>query len=84
MGKTISSWPEVDVCERLHMDLGYVKHRGNILVIFDAGSGWIEDFPAEKKTSESVKVYLSQFFTRFEIPKNLAPDNGLEFVSGDF
>ena len=45
--KTVSTWPEAEVWERLHMERGYVKYQGNILVIVDAGSGWIEAFPAE-------------------------------------
>ena len=39
LGKTVSTWPEADVWERLHMDWGYVRDQGNILVIVDAGSG---------------------------------------------
>ena len=50
LGKTVSTWPEADVWERLHMDWGYVKDQGNILVIVDAGSGWIEAFPAVNRT----------------------------------
>ena len=83
LGKTVSTWPEADVWERLHMDWGYVKDHGNILVIVDAGSGWIEAFPAGNRTSETVKIYLSQIFARFGIPKTLVSDNGPEFVSGD-
>ena len=49
LGKTVSTWPETEVWERLRRDWGYVKDQGNILVIVDAGSGWIEDFPAEIK-----------------------------------
>ena len=83
LGKTVSTWPEADVWERLHMDWGYVKDQSNILVIVDAGSGWIEAFPAGNRTSETVKIYLSQIFARFGIPKTLVSDNGPEFVSGD-
>ena len=83
LGKTVCTWPEADVWERLHMDWGYVKDHGNILVIVDAGSGWIEIFPAGNRTSETVKIYLSQIFARFGIPKTLVSDNGPEFVSGD-
>ena len=83
LGKTVSTWPEADVWERLHMDWGYVKDQCNILVIVDAGSRWIEAFPVGNRTSETVKMYLSQIFARFGIPKTLVSDNGPEFVSGD-
>ena len=84
LAKTVFTWPEADVWERLHMDWGYVKDQGNILVIVDSGSGWIEAFHEENRTSETVKIYLSQIFARFGIPKTLVSDNGPEFVSGDF
>ena len=58
LGKTLSTWAEADVWERLLRDWGFVKDQGNILLIFDAGSGWIA-FPAANRTSESFKVYLS-------------------------
>ena len=83
LGITVSAWAEADVKERLHMDWGYVKDQGNILVIVDAGSGLIEAFPAGNRTSETVKVYLSQIFARFGIPKTLLLDNGPEFVRGN-
>ena len=63
------------------MDLGYVKDQGNILVIVDAGSGCMEAFPAGNRTSQTVKVYLSQMFARFGIPRTLVSDNGPDFVS---
>ena len=83
LGKTVSAWPEADVWERLHMDWGYVKNHANILVMVDADSGCIEAFPAGNRTSETDKVYLSQIFARFGIPKTSVSDNGPEFVSGD-
>ena len=69
LGKAVSAWPEAAVCERIHMNWGYVKDHGNIFVINDAGSGWKGAFPAGNRTSETVKVYLSQIFARFGIPK---------------
>ena len=60
LGKTVSAWPEADVWERLHIDWGYVKYQGKILVIVNAGSGCIEAFPTGNRTSETVKIYLSQ------------------------
>ena len=83
LGKTVSTWPAADVWERLHMYWGYVKDQCIILVIVDAGSGWMEGFPAGNRTSETVKVCLGQIFARFGIPKTLLSDNGLEFLNGD-
>ena len=78
-----STWPEAEVWERLHMDWGYDKDQGIILVIVDAGSGWIEAFPAGNRTSQTVKVHLSQIFARFGRPRVLVSDNDPEFVSSD-
>ena len=83
LGKTVSMWPEADLWERLYKDKGYVKDQGNVLIIVDAGSGWIEAFPAGNRTSKIVKVYLNQIFARFGIPKTLVSDNGPEFIIGD-
>ena len=58
LGRTVSAWSQADVRELLHMDWVYVKDKGNILVIVDAGSGWIEDFPAGNRISETVKYIL--------------------------
>ena len=69
LGKTVSAWPEADVWEHLHKNSGYAKDQGTILVIFDAGLGWTEAFPAGNRTSETVKVYLSQICSRFGISK---------------
>ena len=65
------------------MDWDYVKDQGSMLVIVDAGSGWREVFPARIRTSETVKIYLSQIFARFGKRKTLVFDNGAEFVSGE-
>ena len=52
-------------------------------MIVDAGSGWIEAFPAGNRTSQTVKVHLSQMFARFGTPIILVSDKGPEFVSSD-
>ena len=83
LGKTVSTWPEADVWERFHMDWGYVKDQGTILVIGDAVFAWREAFPAGNRTSETVKIYLSQIILRLEIPKILVSYNCPEFVRGD-
>ena len=62
LGITVSTWPEANIWEQLHLDLDCVKDQGTILVTVDVGSVWIEDFPGGNRTSETVKVYLSQVF----------------------
>ena len=42
----LMQWPKAEVWERLHTDWSYVKDQGNILVIIDAGSSWMELFTA--------------------------------------
>ena len=81
LGKTISTLPDADVWERLHLDWGYVKDRGTVLVIVDTTSGWLEAFPSGK-ISETVNVYLIQVFARLGIPKTLVSHKGPEFESG--
>ena len=56
--KTVYTWPE-EVWERLHIDLGYVKDKGNILVLVDMESVWIEGFPAGNRTSQTDPVLES-------------------------
>ena len=68
LGKTLSTWPEAEVWERLQMVWSYVKDQGNIFVIVDAGLGWIEAFPAGNRTSQTVKRHLSHVFAGFGIP----------------
>ena len=82
LGKTVSAWTEAEF-GNVSTWTRVVIDQSNILVIVDAGSGWIEAFPAGNRTSETVEVYLSQIFARFGIPKTLVSDNGPEFVNGD-
>ena len=65
------------------MDWGYVKNQGNVLVIVERGSGWLEVFPSGNRTLETVKTYHNQIFARVGTPKILVSDNGLDFASDD-
>ena len=52
--KSINTWPDAQPWERLHMDWAYIQEVGNILVIVDTGSGWIEAFICDDwKTEKS-------------------------------
>ena len=43
---TTHKWPaESDVWRRVHIDFGYHRLVGNILVVVDAFSGWLEALP---------------------------------------
>ena len=61
------------------MDWGYVKDQGNILVIVDARSGWIEALPVGKRNSQTVKVYFCKIWDT----RTIVSDNGPEFVNSD-
>ena len=83
LGKKVSTWPKSKAWERLHVDWGDVKDQANIQVIVDAGTGWVDVFHLGNRTSETVKIYLSQVFARVRTPRNLISDIDPEFVSGD-
>ena len=58
-----------------------VPEAGLVLVVVDAGSGWIEAFPTRDRSSGTVIKCLRTIFTRFGVPELLVSDNGKEFVS---
>ena len=78
--KSVHKWPEAAPLERWHMDwadLGFSQ----VLIVVDAGSGWIEAFPTRNRLSSTVIKCLRCVFTRFGIPLCLVSDNGPELVS---
>ena len=81
--KQIDTWPHADIWERIHMDWAYVKDHGNILIIVDAGSGWIEAFPCNDRSTANVIKCLSATFARFGVPYKLVSDNAKEFISDE-
>ena len=84
--RLIDSTDKWEVCapwERLHMDWLYEAEHGNILIIADAGSGWLEAFPCTDRSTRNVVRCLRTIFSRFGIPYTVVSDNGKEFVSKD-
>ena len=79
--KSIDTWPDAQPWERLHMDWAYIQEVGNILIIVDAGSGWIEAFICGDRPTEKVIHCLSAFFGRFGVPHTLVSDNTKEFIN---
>ena len=63
------------------MDFCYVPNVGNILVLVDSYSGWIEAYPLKGRTSNGVIHKPNSFAFRFGFPKTLVSDNAQEFVS---
>ena len=74
-------WPASSPWTRLHMDWAHIPSRGNILIVVDSGSGWIEAFPCKERSSQEIIECLRQCFCRFGIPTTLVSDNAKEFTS---
>lgn len=81
--KTCNKWPNAEPFERMHMDWAYIKDAGNVLIVVDAGTGWIEAFQTHNRSTVTVINCLRTVFTRFGIPKLLVSDNAPEFISDD-
>jgi hypothetical protein len=65
------------------LDWAHVPAAGNVLLLVDAGSGWIEAMPSRTRTSQDVIRLLTGVFTRFGIPEVVVTDNAPEFVSDE-
>jgi hypothetical protein len=76
-----SEWPKTGPRERWHIDWAYIKDVGEILIMVDAGSGWIEAKLCPNRETDSVIACLSALFGVFGIPKTVVSDNAKEFVS---
>ncbi|MEE4247241.1 MAG: transposase family protein, partial [Kangiellaceae bacterium] len=63
------------------MDFAHVRSAGDVLIIVDSATGWIEAFPTRDRTSASVIKCLRAVFSRFGMPKLLVSDNAPEFTS---
>ena len=81
--KVVDHWPPAEKFERLHMDWAYVRSIGEILIIVDAGTGWIEAFRLPSRDSCEVIRALRTVFSRFGIPKLIVSDNAKEFISNE-
>ena len=81
--KSIHCWPSALPFQRVHMDWAYTKEVGEVLVIVDSGSGWIEAFRCKDRSSSSVIACLEVVFTRFGPPETVVSDNAKEFVSSE-
>ena len=79
--KQLNPWPTCSVFERLHADWCHVPGVGDILVVVDSSSGWIECSLPQARTTSNVIDSLSAVFSRFGVPRVLVTDNAAEFTS---
>lgn len=80
--KSRDIWPPASApFQRIHMDWAFVPEAGNILIVVDAFSGWIEAFPSKDRSADSVLKCLRTVFCRFGVPEVVVSDNGAEFTS---
>ena len=76
-------WEESALWVRLQTDWLFESEKGNILIIADAGSDWLEAFPCTDRSTRIVVRCLQTIFSRFGIPYTVVSDNRKEFVSKD-
>ena len=82
--RDIFTWKQEDKpFKRVHMDFCHVQNVGNILVLVDSYSGWIEAYPLKDRTSNRVIHKLNAFSIRYGFPEKLVSDNAPEFVSSE-
>jgi len=82
--KSNDHWPESGVFSRVHIDFAFMPTVGNIFVLVDSYSGWIEAFITPNRSFDSITHSLRTVFTRFGAPAILVSDNAKEFVSKEF
>lgn len=78
---TVDKWPASDPFQRIHIDWAILPHVGNLLIIVDSGSGWIEAFLNHSRSTNFVIKCLRTVFARFGIPEVVVSDNAPEFTS---
>ncbi|MEL7307217.1 MAG: RNase H-like domain-containing protein [Pseudomonadota bacterium] len=79
--REVHKWPDCGIWERIHMDWAYDSQIGNILVVVDAGSGWVEARITNTRRTEEVIGFLRELFSRFGVPKSVVTDNAKEFIA---
>ena len=79
------TWPKENTpLTRVHIDWAYWRGQGNILVVVDSMSGWLEAVLCKDRETSTVINCLRDIFTRFGIPCTIVADKGPEFSSSQF
>ena len=75
------TWPESQPWERVHVDWAQHSAFGNILIVVDSCSSWIEAVQCTDRSTATVQRCLLEIFSRFGVPRTLVSNNGPEFVA---
>ena len=82
---TTHKWPsDSNPWTRIHIDWAQHPRAGNILVIADSTTGWLEAAICSNRSTGLVIEHLRALFARFGVPHLLVSDNAPEFVCREF
>ena len=82
---TTHHWPkESTPWSRAHIDWAFHRTAGNILVVADSSSGWLEVDLCRNRTTITVIDRLRAFFARFGVLNVIVSDNAPEFTCQQF
>ena len=76
--KSVNTWLDTPRWEGRYMNWAHIEEVSNILIIVDAGSGWMRQSPHGRSHTLFV---LSTVFGRFEVPHTLVFDNAQDFIN---
>ena len=82
---TTHKWKEESApWSRLHIDWAYSQRCGEVLIVVDSYSGWLEAVMCNNRSTDTVIKVLRSIFARFGVPFTLVSDNAPEFTSQQF
>ena len=80
---TTHSWPKEETAwSRLHADWAYTRTTGNVLIIVDSYSGWLEAALCKDRSTDTVIEVMRAIFACFGVPQVVVTDNAPEFAGG--
>ncbi|CAM1314346.1 Uncharacterised protein r2_g2494 [Pycnogonum litorale] len=81
--EAVQPWPAADVWQRVHLDYASINGR-QLLILFDAGSKWLEAKFMQSTTSNATLRTLYEWFSRYGFPVQVHTDGGPQFTSNEF
>ncbi|CAM1320297.1 Uncharacterised protein r2_g2862 [Pycnogonum litorale] len=81
--EAVQPWPAADVWQRVHLDYASINGR-QLLILFDAGSKWLEAKFMQSTTSNATLRTLYEWFSRYGFPVQVQTDDGPQFTSNEF